>query len=60
MTRLVFTGIRNHRRVRVVWADGALSGDLEACAWIRQVAAQHGVGVFKGEERGAESARREA
>jgi hypothetical protein len=52
--------VRNHQLVRVVWENGALSGDLEACAWIRQVAAQHWVGVFKGEERGAESARREA
>jgi hypothetical protein len=39
MTRLVFTGIRNHQIVRVVWQDGALSGDLEACAWIRRYAA---------------------
>jgi hypothetical protein len=38
MTRLVFTGRRNGRRVRVVWEDGALSGDLEACAWIKYIA----------------------
>jgi hypothetical protein len=38
MTRLVFTGLRNGRTVRVVWHDGALSGDPEACAWIAYIA----------------------
>lgn len=39
MTRLTFSGIRNHKRVTVTRVDGALSGDLEAVAWIRYVAA---------------------
>jgi hypothetical protein len=39
VTRLVFTGLRNHRRVRVVWHDGALSGDADTVAWIRHLAA---------------------
>jgi hypothetical protein len=39
MTRLVFTGIRNGQLVRVVWEDGALSGDPETIAWIQHYAA---------------------
>jgi hypothetical protein len=39
MTRVTFSGIRNDRRVTVTWTGGALSGDLEAVAWIRHVAA---------------------
>jgi hypothetical protein len=39
MTHLVFTGIRNGQLVRVVWEDGALSGDPETIAWIQHYAA---------------------
>jgi hypothetical protein len=38
MTRVTFSGIRNDRRVTVTWTGGALSGDLEACRWIQQIA----------------------
>jgi hypothetical protein len=38
MTRLTFSGVRNHKRVTVTWENGALPGDPEAWAWIQYVA----------------------
>jgi hypothetical protein len=39
MTRLVFSGLRNGRPVRVVWQNGRLSGDEPTVGWIKYYAA---------------------
>jgi hypothetical protein len=39
VTRLVFSGIRNGRPVRVVWHDGELFGHVPTVGWIKYYAA---------------------
>jgi hypothetical protein len=51
MTRLVFTGIRNGRPVRIVWHDGELSGEPALVDWIQRYAAAmdgHSLGPIGG------------